>query len=202
MATLTRTFIFWWLNHLIPSSISCQAQSPYLPHCGGVDVHFSGAVDCFRQIVKAQGILGLWNGLTANLLKVKGVVSLSCFSASSTSTCSYAGPPYSLHGNAPSSTDGSTRPMTTDWQSALKRGDPVQCLASDTPSQRSWAFSVEFPNMEGSWTPKGNLTPHLKIVLKNVYICAYVLLSGERIHSFHHIPKELQDQKKRLRTLD
>ncbi|XP_070462130.1 solute carrier family 25 member 43 isoform X2 [Equus przewalskii] len=47
-----------------------QAQSPYLPHCGGVDVHFSGAVDCFRQIVKAQGILGLWNGLTANLLKI------------------------------------------------------------------------------------------------------------------------------------
>ncbi|XP_046529165.1 solute carrier family 25 member 43 isoform X2 [Equus quagga] len=47
-----------------------QAQSPYLPHCGGVDVHFSGAVDCFRQIVKAQGVLGLWNGLTANLLKI------------------------------------------------------------------------------------------------------------------------------------
>ncbi|XP_048192683.1 solute carrier family 25 member 43 [Perognathus longimembris pacificus] len=47
-----------------------QAQSPYLPHYGGVDVHFSGAVDCFRQIVKTQGVLGLWNGLTANLLKV------------------------------------------------------------------------------------------------------------------------------------
>ncbi|XP_039320119.1 solute carrier family 25 member 43 [Saimiri boliviensis] len=47
-----------------------QAQSPYLPHSGGVDVHFSGAVDCFRQIVKAQGVLGLWNGLTANLLKI------------------------------------------------------------------------------------------------------------------------------------
>uniref|UniRef100_A0A8C5Z3S2 Solute carrier family 25 member 43 n=1 Tax=Marmota marmota marmota TaxID=9994 RepID=A0A8C5Z3S2_MARMA len=47
-----------------------QAQSPYLPYYGGVDVHFSGAVDCFRQIVKAQGVLGLWNGLTANLLKV------------------------------------------------------------------------------------------------------------------------------------
>ncbi|KAK2083752.1 hypothetical protein P7K49_038988 [Saguinus oedipus] len=56
-------------NHLIPASVSCQAQSPYLPHSGGVDVHFSGAVDCFRQIVKAQGVLGLWNGLTANLLK-------------------------------------------------------------------------------------------------------------------------------------
>ncbi|MBZ3875604.1 Solute carrier family 25 member 43 [Sciurus carolinensis] len=47
-----------------------QAQSPYLPNYGGVDVHFSGAMDCFRQIVKAQGVLGLWNGLTANLLKV------------------------------------------------------------------------------------------------------------------------------------
>ncbi|KAM7338388.1 hypothetical protein ACRRTK_001872 [Alexandromys fortis] len=47
-----------------------QAQSPYLPHHGGVDVHFSGAVDCFRQIVKTQGVLGLWSGLTANLLKV------------------------------------------------------------------------------------------------------------------------------------
>nr|XP_042125115.1 solute carrier family 25 member 43 isoform X1 [Peromyscus maniculatus bairdii] len=47
-----------------------EAQSPYLVHCGGVDVHFSGAVDCFRQIVKSQGVPGLWNGLTANLLKV------------------------------------------------------------------------------------------------------------------------------------
>ncbi|XP_064430586.1 solute carrier family 25 member 43 isoform X4 [Mirounga angustirostris] len=47
-----------------------KAQSPHLPHHGGVDVHFSGAVDCFRQIVKAQGVLALWNGLTANLLKI------------------------------------------------------------------------------------------------------------------------------------
>ncbi|KAM6151287.1 solute carrier family 25 member 43 [Rhynchocyon petersi] len=47
-----------------------QAHSPQLPHCGGVDVHFSGAVDCFRQIIKTQGMLGLWNGLTANLLKI------------------------------------------------------------------------------------------------------------------------------------
>lgn len=47
-----------------------QAQSPYLPHCGGVDVHFSGAMDCFQQIVKARGVLGLWNGLAANLLKI------------------------------------------------------------------------------------------------------------------------------------
>ena len=41
-----------------------------------MDVHFSGAMDCFRQIVKAQGVLGLWNGLAANLLKVREVVSL------------------------------------------------------------------------------------------------------------------------------
>lgn len=47
-----------------------QAQSHILPHCGGVDVHFNGVVDCFRQIVKIKGILSLWNGLTANLLKV------------------------------------------------------------------------------------------------------------------------------------
>ncbi|KAM8752439.1 solute carrier family 25 member 43 isoform 1-T1 [Rhynchonycteris naso] len=47
-----------------------QAQSPFLPHCGGVDVHFFGATDCFRQIVKTQGVLGLWNGLAANLLKI------------------------------------------------------------------------------------------------------------------------------------
>ncbi|XP_062939598.1 solute carrier family 25 member 43 isoform X2 [Cynocephalus volans] len=47
-----------------------QAQSPYLPHHGGVDVHFSGAMDCFQKIVKTQGVLGLWNGVTANLLKI------------------------------------------------------------------------------------------------------------------------------------
>ncbi|ELV10835.1 Solute carrier family 25 member 43 [Tupaia chinensis] len=47
-----------------------QAQSPYLPYNGGVDVQFSGVVDCFRQIVKTHGVLGLWNGLTANLLKI------------------------------------------------------------------------------------------------------------------------------------
>ncbi|XP_008569460.1 PREDICTED: solute carrier family 25 member 43 [Galeopterus variegatus] len=40
-----------------------QAQSPYLPHHGGVDVHFSGAMDCFQKIVKTQGVLGLWNGV-------------------------------------------------------------------------------------------------------------------------------------------
>ncbi|XP_020830779.1 solute carrier family 25 member 43 isoform X1 [Phascolarctos cinereus] len=47
-----------------------QAQSHCLPHCGRVDTNFSGAMDCFRQVVKAQGVLALWNGLTANLLKI------------------------------------------------------------------------------------------------------------------------------------
>ncbi|KAG9463867.1 hypothetical protein GDO78_020914, partial [Eleutherodactylus coqui] len=47
-----------------------QAQSPILPHYGGVDVHFNGMIDCFRQIVKTKGVFSLWNGLTANLLKV------------------------------------------------------------------------------------------------------------------------------------
>ncbi|KAM5195901.1 LOW QUALITY PROTEIN: solute carrier family 25 member 43 [Hipposideros larvatus] len=48
-----------------------QAHSPYLPTG---DVHFLVAMDCFQQTVKAQGVLGLWNGLAANLLKVRGVV--------------------------------------------------------------------------------------------------------------------------------
>ncbi|XP_069748726.1 solute carrier family 25 member 43 isoform X1 [Narcine bancroftii] len=47
-----------------------QAQSPLLPHYGGVDVHFTGVVDCFKQIVKTKGFLSLWNGLSANLLKI------------------------------------------------------------------------------------------------------------------------------------
>ncbi|XP_043912987.1 solute carrier family 25 member 43 [Protopterus annectens] len=47
-----------------------QAQSPFLPHYGGVDVHFTGIIDCFRQIVKVKGWLGLWSGLTANLVKI------------------------------------------------------------------------------------------------------------------------------------
>ncbi|XP_078403768.1 solute carrier family 25 member 43 [Cetorhinus maximus] len=47
-----------------------QAQSPLLPHYGGVDVHFTGVVDCFKQIMKTKGVLSLWNGLTANLLKI------------------------------------------------------------------------------------------------------------------------------------
>ncbi|XP_060612001.1 solute carrier family 25 member 43 [Anolis sagrei] len=47
-----------------------QAQSPCLPDNGGVDVHFSGLMDCFKQTVKTKGWLALWNGLTANLLRI------------------------------------------------------------------------------------------------------------------------------------
>uniref|UniRef100_A0A8D2NQ79 Solute carrier family 25 member 43 n=1 Tax=Zonotrichia albicollis TaxID=44394 RepID=A0A8D2NQ79_ZONAL len=47
-----------------------QAQSPWLPHYGGVDVHFTGMADCFRQTVKHKGVLGLWRGLTPSLLKI------------------------------------------------------------------------------------------------------------------------------------
>ena len=101
-----------------------QAQSPYLPHCGGVDVHFSGATDCFRQIVKAQGVLGLWNGLAANLLKVRRVVSLYCFS---TSSSSFATSPIVWMEMPPSSIDDNQRPMSTAWLSTLKREDLVQC---------------------------------------------------------------------------
>ncbi|XP_045154490.1 solute carrier family 25 member 43 [Echinops telfairi] len=55
-----------------------QAHSLYLPHHGGVDVHFSGVVDCFRQIIKTQGVLGLWNGLTASLLKIVPYFGIMC----------------------------------------------------------------------------------------------------------------------------
>ncbi|XP_039218301.1 solute carrier family 25 member 43 isoform X2 [Crotalus tigris] len=47
-----------------------QAQSPCLPSSGGVDVHFTGVIDCFKQTVKKKGVLALWNGLTANLLRI------------------------------------------------------------------------------------------------------------------------------------
>ncbi|XP_048815758.1 solute carrier family 25 member 43 [Lagopus muta] len=47
-----------------------QAQSPWLPHCGMVDVHFTGMADCFRQTVNNKGVLGLWSGLTPSLLKI------------------------------------------------------------------------------------------------------------------------------------
>ncbi|KAJ8281674.1 hypothetical protein COCON_G00041930 [Conger conger] len=58
-----------------------QAQSALLPHCGGADVHFSGTLDCFRQVVKNKGILSLWSGLTANVIKIVPYFGLlfSCF---------------------------------------------------------------------------------------------------------------------------
>lgn len=34
------------------------------------DVQFNGMLDCFRQTVKVNGVLGLWRGTTANLAKV------------------------------------------------------------------------------------------------------------------------------------
>lgn len=56
---------------LIFTVILFQAQSARLPHFGGVDVHFSGVTDCFIQVVRNKGILSLWNGLTANTIKVQ-----------------------------------------------------------------------------------------------------------------------------------
>ncbi|KFP77599.1 Solute carrier family 25 member 43, partial [Apaloderma vittatum] len=47
-----------------------QAQSPWLPHYGAVDIYFTGMTDCFRQTVKNKGVLGLWSGLTPSLLKI------------------------------------------------------------------------------------------------------------------------------------
>lgn len=35
-----------------------------------LEAHVSGAVDYFLQIVKDQGVLGLWTGLTVHLLEV------------------------------------------------------------------------------------------------------------------------------------
>ena len=52
------------------SQLFFQAQSSHLPHYGGVDVHFTGMLDCFRQVIKTKGILTLWSGLTANMVKV------------------------------------------------------------------------------------------------------------------------------------
>lgn len=60
-----------WLIYCLLFSLSfpSQAQSARLPHFGGVDVHFSGMIDCFIQVVRNKGILSLWTGLTANIIK-------------------------------------------------------------------------------------------------------------------------------------
>ncbi|KAF7244792.1 Solute carrier family 25 member 43 [Varanus komodoensis] len=56
--------------HDIPVFSLEQAQSACLPSCGGVDIHFVGMADCFKQTVKMKGWLALWNGLAANLLRI------------------------------------------------------------------------------------------------------------------------------------
>ncbi|KAG7264569.1 hypothetical protein CRUP_029124 [Coryphaenoides rupestris] len=47
-----------------------QAQSSHLPHLGGADVHFTGILDCFRQMIRNKGISSLWSGFTANTVKI------------------------------------------------------------------------------------------------------------------------------------
>ncbi|KAK6298423.1 hypothetical protein J4Q44_G00314780 [Coregonus suidteri] len=58
-----------------------QAQNPRLPHYGGADVHFTGMLDCFRQVIRNKGILTLWSGITANMVKIVPYFGLlfSCF---------------------------------------------------------------------------------------------------------------------------
>ncbi|XP_070553259.1 solute carrier family 25 member 43-like [Ptychodera flava] len=47
-----------------------QAQSRVLTGGGGTDVKFYGMIAGFRVVFQKYGIVGLWRGLTANLLKV------------------------------------------------------------------------------------------------------------------------------------
>jgi len=47
-----------------------QAQSPTGRPETRPDIEFEGAIDAFRQTVRKSGILGLWRGQTANILKV------------------------------------------------------------------------------------------------------------------------------------
>ncbi|XP_026873983.2 solute carrier family 25 member 43 [Electrophorus electricus] len=58
-----------------------QAQSSFLPHYGGVDVHFTGMISCFKQVIKTKGVLSLWSGITANTVKIVPYYGLlfSCF---------------------------------------------------------------------------------------------------------------------------
>lgn len=62
-----------WVSNMLALcfiSFIFKAQCPLLPHCGGVDVHFAGIIDCFKQVIKTKGVLSLWSGITANTLKV------------------------------------------------------------------------------------------------------------------------------------
>jgi solute carrier family 25 protein 43 len=43
------------------------------------DVEFDGMLDCFRQTIKKNGVLGLWRGTTANLAKVAPYAGLMFF---------------------------------------------------------------------------------------------------------------------------
>lgn len=47
-----------------------QAQSDTVSEGMRPDVQFTGMVDCFKQTIKTNGIIGLWSGTIANLAKV------------------------------------------------------------------------------------------------------------------------------------
>ncbi|XP_074650061.1 solute carrier family 25 member 43-like [Tubulanus polymorphus] len=47
-----------------------QAQSKSLPNDGGVDIKFKGMCNCFTQIIRINGVFGLWRGLTATLIRI------------------------------------------------------------------------------------------------------------------------------------
>eukprot|EP01029_Cantina_marsupialis_P029208 TRINITY_DN779947_c0_g1_i1.p1 TRINITY_DN779947_c0_g1~~TRINITY_DN779947_c0_g1_i1.p1 ORF type:complete len:333 (-),score=70.07 TRINITY_DN779947_c0_g1_i1:141-1139(-) len=47
-----------------------QAQARGAAGVVKTDVQFDGMLDCFRQTVKKNGIMGMWKGTTANLAKV------------------------------------------------------------------------------------------------------------------------------------
>ena len=47
-----------------------QAQSKVLPNNGGVNIKFSGALDCYRTIVKQLKVQALWHGFFPAFLRV------------------------------------------------------------------------------------------------------------------------------------
>ena len=51
-------------------ALMLQAYSKVLPNRGGVDIDFSGAVDCYRQTVKHLRRQGLWHGFLPALIRV------------------------------------------------------------------------------------------------------------------------------------